>query len=347
MTDVDIPRTSATPGELCTMDVSVRPDVDIPRTSATPGELCTMDVRFKPDVDIPRTSATPGELCTMDVRVRSDLDIPRTSATPGELCTMDVRFRPDVDIPRTSATSGELCTMDVRFRPDIDIPRTSATPGELCTMDVRFRPDVDIPRTSSNPGEESAVEPGYGSVLGFSQVDSTQIRGGASDLECLPCQRKDCSAGPYQTCPYQTCPALGARMLSMAPSAFMSEMTAQQLLCPPVVAQTRPMDGCDPAVPRRLRRGCDDRTADDAVAVDARQVPTASDTVVSRRIHTMSECITTVAPRLEAAPQASHGTVQPKCSDCSLGSAWTPRSGRTRYSGRKSSGGNEHMQHSG
>ena len=31
----------------------------------------------------------------------------------------------------------------------------------------------------------------------------------------------------------------------------------------------------------------------------------------------MSECITTVAPRLEAAPQASHGTVQPKCSDCS------------------------------
>ena len=31
----------------------------------------------------------------------------------------------------------------------------------------------------------------------------------------------------------------------------------------------------------------------------------------------MSECITTVAPGLEAAPQASHGTVQPKCSDCS------------------------------
>ena len=33
-------------------------------------------------------------------------------------------------------------------------------------------PDVDIPRTSSNPGEKSAGEPGYGSVLGFSQVDS-------------------------------------------------------------------------------------------------------------------------------------------------------------------------------
>ena len=32
------------------------------------------------------------------------------------------------------------------------------------------------------------------------------------------------------------------------------EMTARQLLCPPVVAQTRPMEGCDPALARRLRR---------------------------------------------------------------------------------------------
>ena len=34
-----------------------------------------------------------------------------------------------------------------------------------------------------------------------------------------------------------------------------TEMTARQLLCPPVVAQMRPMEGCDPALPRRLRRG--------------------------------------------------------------------------------------------
>ena len=27
-----------------------------------------------------------------------------------------------------------------------------------------------------------------------------------------------------------------------------TEMTARQLLCPPVVAQTRPMEGCDPAL---------------------------------------------------------------------------------------------------
>ena len=32
---------------------------------------------------------------------------------------------------------------------------------------------------------------------------------------------------------------------------------AVELLCPPVVTQTRPMEGCDPASPRRLRRGRD------------------------------------------------------------------------------------------
>ena len=50
-----------------------------------------------------------------------------------------------------------------------------------------------------------------------------------------------------------------------------TDSTAQQLLCPPVVVQTRPMEGCRTAVPRRLRQG--------------RDVRTASDTVVSRKIH--------------------------------------------------------------
>ena len=31
----------------------------------------------------------------------------------------------------------------------------------------------------------------------------------------------------------------------------------------------------------------------------------------------MSECITKGEPKLEAAPPASHGMAQPKCSDCS------------------------------
>ena len=59
-----------------------------------------------------------------------------------------------------------------------------------------------------------------------------------------------------------------------------TETRAQQLLCPPVVAQTRPMEGCAPALHRRLRRGRDVLTEDGAVAVDTEQVSTASDTVV-------------------------------------------------------------------
>ena len=46
--------------------------------------------------------------------------------------------------------------------------------------------------------------------------------------------------------------------------------TAVELLCPPVVAQTRPMEGCDPASPRRLHRGRDVLTEDGMVAVDTR-----------------------------------------------------------------------------
>ena len=49
------------------------------------------------------------------------------------------------------------------------------------------------------------------------------------------------------------------------------EMMARQLVCPPEVAQTRPMEGCDPALPRRLRRGRDVLMEDGAVAVDCRE----------------------------------------------------------------------------
>ena len=91
--------------------------------------------------------------------------------------------------------------------------------------------------------------------------------------------------------------------------------TANQLLCPLVVAQTRPMEGCSPASPRRLRRGRDVLTEDGAVAVDTRQVSTASDTVVSREIHRKAECIPTVVPKLAAAPQAASEIVQPRPRD--------------------------------
>ena len=90
-----------------------------------------------------------------------------------------------------------------------------------------------------------------------------------------------------------------------------TETTAQQLLCPPVVAQTRPMEGCSPVLPRRLRQGRDVLTGDGAVAVDTRQVSAASETVVSREIHRKSECVPTVVLTLAAAPQTASEVVQP------------------------------------
>ena len=80
-----------------------------------------------------------------------------------------------------------------------------------------------------------------------------------------------------------------------------TETTAQQFLCPPVVAQTRPMEGCDPVLPRRLRRGRDVLTEDGAVAVDTRQVSAA--------------CVPTVVPTLAAAPQTASEVAQPRPRD--------------------------------
>ena len=106
-----------------------------------------------------------------------------------------------------------------------------------------------------------------------------------------------------------------------------TESTAQQLLCPPVVVQTRPLEGCHTAVPRRSRRGRDVRMADDALAVDIRQLSTASDTVVSWKIHRKSECVTTVVPKLAAAPQAAYEVVQPRPRDYGYADSLPPGSG--------------------
>ena len=91
-----------------------------------------------------------------------------------------------------------------------------------------------------------------------------------------------------------------------------TETTAQQFLCPPVVAQTRPMEGCDPVLPRRLRRGRDVLTEDGAVAVDTRKVSAASDTVVSREIRKRPDSCA-------AAPQTASEVAQPRPRDYS----WT------------------------
>ena len=93
---------------------------------------------------------------------------------------------------------------------------------------------------------------------------------------------------------------------------------AQQLLGPPVVAQTRPMEGCSPALPRRSRRGRDVLTEDGAGAVDTERVSAASDAVVSWETHLISVHVPTVVPKLAAAPQAASVVVQPRPPDSDL-----------------------------
>ena len=90
-----------------------------------------------------------------------------------------------------------------------------------------------------------------------------------------------------------------------------AEIMKRQLLRPPVVNQTRPMEGYHTVVPRRLRRGRDVRTANDPFAVDTRQISAASETV-TWEIHRKSECVTTAAPTSAAVAQADYEVVQPR-----------------------------------
>ena len=70
------------------------------------------------------------------------------------------------------------------------------------------------------------------------------------------------------------------------------------------------MEGCHTGVPRRLYRKRNIRMADDPVAVDVRQISTAS-----WKIHRKSECVTTVVPTLAAVSQADYEVVQPRPPD--------------------------------
>ena len=52
----------------------------------------------------------------------------------------------------------------------------------------------------------------------------------------------------------------GVEFIELDSTPLQTETASQQLLCPPVVVQMRPMEGCHTAVPRRLRRGRDVRS---------------------------------------------------------------------------------------
>ena len=77
---------------------------------------------------------------------------------------------------------------------------------------------------------------------------------------------------------------------------------AVESLCPLVVAQTRPKEGCDPMM-----------------AVDTRRVSIDQDTDVVRGIYVMPDCIPAVMPMLAAAPQAASEVAQRRHrGDCSV-----------------------------
>ena len=95
--------------------------------------------------------------------------------------------------------------------------------------------------------------------------------------------------------------------------------TAVESLCPPVVAQTRHKEGCDPVSPRQLRRGRDVLMEDSMVALDTRRISIAQDPDIVSGIHVMPECVPAVMPVLAAAPQAASEVAQTRPrGDCSM-----------------------------
>ena len=82
--------------------------------------------------------------------------------------------------------------------------------------------------------------------------------------------------------------------------AQMTKMAVESL-CPPVVTQTRPKEGCDPVSPRRLRRGRDVLREDSMLAVDTRRISIDQVKNVVSGIYVMPDCIPAVMPMLAAA----------------------------------------------
>ena len=73
-----------------------------PRTSATPGEMCTMDVGFRPDVNVPRTSSNPGEKCAGELGCRSVLGFSQVDSAQSKCGVVELDFR------RANCPPGEI-----------------------------------------------------------------------------------------------------------------------------------------------------------------------------------------------------------------------------------------------
>ena len=120
--------------------------------------------------------------------------------------------------------------------------------------------------------------------------------------------------------------AVDSRRISIAPDTdvvldpipVQMATTAVESLCPPVVTQTRPKEGCDPASPRRLRRGRDVLMEDSMVAMDTRRISIAQDTDIVSGIYVMPDCIPAVDD--DAAPDVLSSGREPAGGSSEIGS---------------------------
>ena len=99
-----------------------------PRTDATPGDRCAIDLDMTIATDFPRTDATPGERYVIGLDITTVPNFPRTGATPGEMCTMDVEFIP-----------GEIGAVELGCRTVWGFPQIDSAPGECGAVELDFR----------------------------------------------------------------------------------------------------------------------------------------------------------------------------------------------------------------
>ena len=83
-------------------DVDSRTVPNFPRLSATPGEMCTMDVGFRSDVNVPRTSSNPGEKCAGELGCRSVLGFSQVDSAQSKCGAVELDFH------RANCPPGEI-----------------------------------------------------------------------------------------------------------------------------------------------------------------------------------------------------------------------------------------------
>ena len=87
------PRTDATPGERCAINLDVTIATDFPRTDATPGERYVIGLDTTTVPIVPRTSSNPGEINAVELGCRTVWGFSQIDYAPGECCAVELDFR--------------------------------------------------------------------------------------------------------------------------------------------------------------------------------------------------------------------------------------------------------------